>query len=43
MYGLKILCEISKVLLEISYKILSPYTAKYTFYEVLNFLPIYNI
>ena len=35
MYGFKILCEISKVPFEISYKILNPYTAKYAFYEVL--------
>ena len=35
MYGVKILCAISKVPFEISHKILSPYTAKYAFYEVL--------
>ena len=32
MYGIKILCEISKVPFEISHKILNPYTAKYAFY-----------
>ena len=32
MYGFKILCEIPKVPLEISHKILNPYTAKYAFY-----------
>ena len=34
-YGFKILCEISKVPFEITHKILSSYTAKYAFYEVL--------
>ena len=37
MYGFKILCEISKVPVEISYTILNPYTVKYAFYEVLKF------
>ena len=32
MYGLNILCEISKVPLEISHKILNLHTAKYAFY-----------
>ena len=35
MHGFKILCEISKVPFEISYKILNAYAAKYAFYEVL--------
>ena len=35
MYGFKVLCEISKVPFEISYKILNTYTAKYAFYEVV--------
>ena len=35
MYGLRILCEISKVPFEISHKIFNPYTANYAFYEVL--------
>ena len=34
-YGFKIWCEISKVPFEITHKILVPYTAKYTFYDVL--------
>ena len=34
MYGFKILCEILKVLFEISHKILNAYTAKYAFCEV---------
>ena len=38
MYGLKILCEISKVPFEIPYKILNPYAAKYAFYEALKIL-----
>ena len=38
MYGLKFLCEISKVLFEISHKILNSYTTKYVFYKVLNIL-----
>ena len=33
-YGLKILCEPSKMPFEISTKIFNPYTAKYAFYEV---------
>ena len=37
MYGFKILCEISKVPIEISHKILNPYTAKYAFYDVSKF------
>ena len=37
MYGFQILCEISKVPVEILHKIWNPYTAKYAFYEVLNF------
>ena len=32
MYGLKILCEISKGTFEISHKILNPYTAKCSYY-----------
>ena len=35
MYGLKIMCEFSKVPFEISHKILNPYTTKYAFYEVM--------
>ena len=35
MYGFQILCEISKVHFEISYKIWYPCIAKYAFYEVL--------
>ena len=31
-YGLQILCEISKGNFEISHKIWNPYTAKYAFY-----------
>ena len=38
-YGLKILCEISKGTFEISYKILNPYTKKYAFYCLL-ILPV---
>ena len=36
LYGFQVLCEISKVPFEISYKIWNPYTAKYAFCEVLN-------
>ena len=32
MYGFKILCAISKCTLEISHKVLNPYTAKYALY-----------
>ena len=38
MYGFKTLCEILKEPFEISHIILSIYTAKYAFYEVLNIL-----
>ena len=31
-YGFKILCEIWKGTIEISHKILNPYTTKYAFY-----------
>ena len=34
-YGFQILCQISKVLFQISHKIVDRYIAKYTFYEVL--------
>ena len=35
MYGLKILCEISKEPFEFSHKILNPDGTKYAFYKVL--------
>ena len=35
MYGLKILCEITKGTFEISHKIVNPYTVKYAFYDNL--------
>ena len=45
MYGVKILCEISKVPFAISHKIFNLYTAKYASYEVLNtlYLTTYDI
>ena len=42
-YGLEILCEISKVPFEISHKILNPSTAKYAFYRHLFLRVIYDI
>ena len=38
-YGLEIMCEISKGTFEISHKILNPYTAKYAVY-CLQFLRV---
>ena len=35
MYGFIVLCEISKVLFQISHKIFNPYTVEYAFYDVL--------
>ena len=43
MYGVKILCEISKATFEMSHEMSNPYTAKYAFYcfEILH--ASYNI
>ena len=37
MYGLDILCGISKVPFEIPHKISYPYTERYNFYAILKF------
>ena len=37
MYGLDILCGISKVPFEIPHKISYPYIERYNFYEILKF------
>ena len=43
MYGLKILCEISKEPFEISHIILKPYTEKYALYKVLKFDELWHL
>ena len=42
MYGLKILCEVSKGTFEISHNILNRHTAKHVFYWLLFLCEIYD-